>query len=346
MSTSGSAIFLLSVFVLGLFLIWGVRHVILRTRRLVRSFLHELRTIHHDVRTVAGEVASLDEGFAELNRSIKTQLVYQKPIVKELLAALQRSGNESGQFDPSYGLSRIMAALAPRLTRGKSSDTIVCTLAVGDRYRDNVQPCLESQRQFAEKHGFSYCVLEKLPAHADRPIAWYKIPLIAQLLAEGYEKVLYIDADAMVTNPDFKIGPLFDRLRNDQKPLLITEDGDGINAGVMLFQKTNAAFVLLDLIWLNDADIHNGLWEQHALKSLMDTSKDVSRAVAIELNPKIFNSFPLERSLFHPTRPNQIWSRHDFLCHFSGIRSPHLERYIADYAKVMARESVSQTRND
>jgi REP element-mobilizing transposase RayT len=86
---------------------------------------------------------------------------------------------------------------------------------------------------------------------------------------------------------------------------------------------------------LNNIDVHHRLFEQNALQILIEGSKEISSAILVEADQKKFNSFPIERNLFHATRTHQVWSHGDFICHFSGIRTPHLERYIADYAKAL-----------
>jgi hypothetical protein len=162
-----------------------------------------------------------------------------------------------------------------------------------------------------------------------------KIPLIQDLFQRGFERVVYLDADALVTNPDFDVEAVFG-VPTANGRLTLTEDEAGINCGVMFLEDGPALRRLLDLVWLFDADITQGTWEQFALKSLMSMSADVCRHVAIEGDPRRFNSFAPERARFHRTMDRSIWQPGDFICHFSGIRSPHLEDLIAQYAARLA----------
>ena len=45
----------------------------------------------------------------------------------------------------------------------------------------------------------------------------------------------------------------------------------------------------------------------------------------------------MHRQEFFPalTNPKNVWAPGDFVCHFSGIRSPHLEKLIDQYAGKM-----------
>lgn len=277
--------------------------------------------------------------------SINALAFYQKPAVKHHLAALDRvAGSQAPEkVELSYGLSRVVDRISPTFHQSAATNTVVCTVAIGDQFRSRVQRCLDSQSDFAGRNGFAYCRLDQPPEYMGRPAAWMKVPLIVKLMQEGYKRILFIDADAMVTNRDFSIDSLFARLERTPRPILLTEDEDGINTGVMFVQNTDAALRLLDLIWLNDTDINNGTWEQNSLKFLMDASNGVKSSVLIEPDPKRINSFPVERRLFHATRAGQIWSAGDFICHFSGIRPPHLERYIFDYSRALRRSAAETT---
>ena len=251
------------------------------------------------------------------------------------LAALR-----SGSLEPpaiSYGFSRAARSLAPRMIRGRESrgGIVICSVALGEAYIERVMPALASQQYYAEVHGFSYALLAETPAFPPRPPAWMKLPLILNLLDQGFERVLYIDADALVTSLDFDAATVFGE-RRPGGSLRLTEDEDGINSGVMFIEDGPHLRRLLDLTWLYDADVSNGTWEQYALKTLMDMSDAVARHVTIEPDPRRFNSFPLERNHFHRTMERDIWRPGDFICHFSGIRPPELERLIRQYAATIA----------
>lgn len=272
--------------------------------------------------------------------SVRMLGFYSKPVVRDHFAALGKPTLEDPRdIKVSYGLSRVIGAIAPAFSAAQTSDTVVCTVAIGADFRKRVALCLESHEKFAAFQNITLCVLDERPPYMGRPAAWMKIPLIAKLLQAGYKRVLFIDADAMVTNLNFSIEDMFAKLAETKCPILVTEDEDGINSGVMFIQNISAAYRLLDLIWLNDSDIQNGTWEQNSLKVLMDASNEIRSLVAIEDDPKRINSFPVERRLFHPTREQQIWSYGDFICHFSGLRTPHLERYIENYATSLRRRA-------
>jgi hypothetical protein len=243
----------------------------------------------------------------------------------------------------SYSFSYLARTVQP-VSYLRASKTAICSVAVGDGYQKQVAPCIESHRTYAELHGISYYLLEKSPAHFGRLAFWLKVPLLMHLLHQDIERVLFIDADAMITNFKFTIDEIFTKLKRSNKLLLMTEDEGGLNTGVMFLLNNPATRRLLDLIWLYDPDIGHETWEQNAVKFLMSTFPEFARHVALDMRPKNFNSFPVERGLFCPMRECSIWSEGDFICHFSGIRGDALARYISDYATAIARERERSER--
>lgn len=279
------------------------------------------------------ESAALGQGLAAVAINSRIAVFHANEYVVEHLAALR-----TASLDPpgiSYAFSRTAAALEPLIIRRGRSRTIVCSVALGDAYRAKVLPALTAQQYFAERHGLSYALLVGGPTYFDRPPAWLKIPLLMNLVGRGFDRVVYIDADALVTNVAFDLAAIFGPPSAGGR-LRLTEDEDGVNTGVMFAEDGPVLRRLLDLVWLFDADVRNGTWEQNALKTLMDLSPTVARHVTIEPDPRRFNSFAIERNRFHRNMERMTWRPGDFVCHFSGIRSPELESLIGHYATSIA----------
>ncbi|MGO9359653.1 MAG: hypothetical protein ACLP1D_18640 [Xanthobacteraceae bacterium] len=327
--------------VLSAALVIGALYLLRRAFRAVRAFIEIGRGIQEsqrDLRTATDEI----------RKAVQLAAFYDRPVVREHLAVLGgAAAATAGEAAVSLRLVRVAARIFPTFAREVAGDlsTVVCTVAIGDGYRARVKACLDSQQAYALRHGFSYCVLENPNPLQDRPPSWMKIPLIHKLLAQGYRRVLYLDADAMVTNMDVAVDALFSQLENADRAVLMTEDEGGVNAGILFVHSCDAAFRLLDLVWHNDADVHHPTWEQHALRGLMDASNAVRATVLIEPDPKLFNSFPVERRGLYSTRPHQIWSPGDFICHFCALQGPDLDRCIARYADAIASGALDTLKS-
>ena len=219
-----------------------------------------------------------------------------------------------------------------------SSDIVICTVALGAEYRDIVSPCLDSHKTYAQLHGYQYAVLESGPVSPDRPYSWMKLPLILRLLQDGAKRVLYIDADAMITNTEISLEPFFSKFEDRADIFVAQEAGGRINCGVMFIANTSGARRILDLTWLYDVDVDHPTWEQNALTTLMDDLHEVRLRILIEPRPKSFNSFPVERRLIIHTNDEGIWTAGDFICHFACIRSSALEQMVRAYAKALEHQ--------
>ena len=87
------------------------------------------------------------------------------------------------------------------------------SLAVGEQYLNAVAPCIESHKRYAAKHRFAYHLLKDAPLRFDRPLPWLKLPLLLHLLRSGTEQILFVDADAMITNLEVSPSQHFDAMK-------------------------------------------------------------------------------------------------------------------------------------
>jgi hypothetical protein len=213
-----------------------------------------------------------------------------------------------------------------------TSKTIVCTIALGDAYRAAVAPCLDSHRSYALRWGFAHADLSAPPSRLLRHPSWYKIPLLLQLLDRGYERIAFLDADALITRPETPLEPLFTQLAASGRDLLIANDESGANMGVIFARAGATLPVLLDLIWNYHFDPGHVTWEQIAVRTLLDDWPAAASRILITGQPRDFNSFPEERQHIHKLHHQaNTWQPGDFICHFSGISAPRLPDLIAQY---------------
>ena len=147
----------------------------------------------------------------------------------------------------------------------------------------------------------------------------------------------------MITNCAKSVESYFRRLVEADACMLLTEDEDGVNSGVMFIRNCVKTKALIELIWLYDADVGNNTWEQFSLRFSIDNFPEVRRQILVEFNPKEFNSFPLEREIVFQRRRRSVGRGGRFICHFSGIREPHLSRYIERYARALKIDDAVAT---
>ena len=274
-----------------------------------------------DLRNHANERRSL--AYINRNKTIENQL------------SLIGSGAELDPEELSYSFPAVCRRMQLDLRKAKVPSRIaLCSVALGERYAEIVEPCLRSQAEYCAAQGYDYALLKSAPGSQSRPPAWYKVPLVYKLMQAGYDYVAFIDADAMVTNPHISIEPFCAMLRKEEKVLYLAEDERCPNTGVFFVRNCPDAVRLLDLLWMHDFGDHL-LWEQDALHYLLDSQPQIRRIVKIADSGSLFNSFPVERETLIRSRPRQqnSWKKGDFICHFSGLRGPVLERLIGEYTQ-------------
>ena len=268
---------------------------------------------------------------APVQRALAAAAFRASPAAQARLAAL---GGRRGDEELIYALDRLAGALSPReRVAAAGGATTVCSVALGDDFREAVAPCLDSHERFARRHGYRYCVLEGSAAlFAHRP-ASMKLPLIARLLDEGAQQILFLDADALIADPDRDVEPYFRRLAAADASVLLTENEQGPDAGVLFIRNRGEARRLLELVWLLGPEFGA---DAAAFALLLEDFPAVRRQLAIEADPRAFNSAPRERDFFRATDARRLWRRGDFICHFADVPLTHLASCVERYARALA----------
>jgi hypothetical protein len=155
--------------------------------------------------------------------------------------------------------------------------------------------------------------------------AWAKIAAIRQLLAEGREVVVMIDADAWITNPTpfeqfFK--PHFDA----GKSMVLSQDcantglwgqtpkiPGGLNTGVIVTKGDAQAQGFWTAIWETDRLEMPQWWEQSAMLQYIGHNPKEFDLLAVRLDPKAMNTCPTRYEdgdfIFHAYDTNMTFTQ-------------------------------------
>lgn len=187
----------------------------------------------------------------------------------------------------------------------------VCSLAIGEAYRQTVRLCVASQEAHAKQHGYTR-ITDESAYDATRAHSWSKIPLFRKYLGK-YDYLVWIDADVLIMNQDRKIEE-FIRLLPDSKFLLIGRDVNNLNAGIFVMKNCPLAHEFLEDVWNKTQYLNHEWWEQAAIIDLYGSPKYKS---GFEVIPRkyisIMNAFDFRiDSKVH-------WRPGDFCIHFAGI---------------------------
>jgi hypothetical protein len=161
-----------------------------------------------------------------------------------------------------------------RKTAGRARDggaprRVLCSLGVGP-YEDLLAISGITFEAYAALHGYDLR-LSTRPLDHDRPPAWSKIALVRELL-DGYDEVLWIDADAIFLDISKDIAEL---VRPDKDLYLVEhvyeqdESWRSANTGVFLVRSTPWARRFLDRVWAAEQYIDHPWWENAAVLDLL-----------------------------------------------------------------------------
>jgi hypothetical protein len=291
-----------------------------KTLKSVYPDLYKLKQIVEWHRHYNGNFQRLVSLIEKLSRNYSNQL------------ANLGSSEETHSWIVDDELSGIAKSLKPQLYLAGPQAPTVCTVALGREYQAVVAPCLKATQEYCARHQYNYLLLTESPPNLSRPYAWAKVCLLFQALEHGYQNIMWLDADALITNVEAKLEAFLTTLEQADKSMLITEIYYGINTGVFFLRGGWKSRTLLNLIWCNRFYISHGWWEQAALMDLMRRHVEVANEEYIEPRTRSFNSHAPELA----KDPNIAWQPGDFIIHFAGARGSQLSELIVKYSELRA----------
>ena len=168
-------------------------------------------------------------------------------------------------------------------------------IAVVTLYTDNILELAEltnvSKRNYCKKWGYDF-ICETATLDADRPPAWSKILLLKDHLDE-YDWLYWIDADAIIMNPETPLESIIDERYSMVVAKLESEDLFGdlhLNTGSFFIKSDAQGKKLLNDIYQQGQFTNHLCWEQQAFIDLYINNKWVRDSVKVEHDSKMFNS--------------------------------------------------------
>lgn len=158
----------------------------------------------------------------------------------------------------------------------------------------------QNHRRYCLRHGYSF-VCETSGFDTSRKPPWSKILFLLKHMSR-FDWVLWLDADTLIMNPAI---PLQSFLADDAD-MIISEDWNGINAGVFFLRNTPWSIDFLERIWNQTDFLDHGWQEQAAMRHLLSISALDRRHVCLVPHTR-FNTYLPE------------YRQGDFLLHFAGI---------------------------
>lgn len=202
------------------------------------------------------------------------------------------------------------------------------TMILGEAYKAKVELGTASKKDYAEATGMKLEAVEEMPPGLNlegRPMSWARILLFKHYL-EKYEYIFYVDGDTILLNDTFAPEMML-VLMQEQHKMLVCQDQNGQNLGVMLIKRSPELIALLDRMWACTYCINHMWWENKAFIDLYAKHEDVRKIVRVIPKPytPIINAYV-----------NNYKS--GWLIHFAGIRNDlpgHMNRHYRDKRQKM-----------
>lgn len=126
-------------------------------------------------------------------------------------------------------------------------------------------------QEYAKLHSYDYGEVSNdlVYRYADgRPLAWAKLPAMADCFKDGYVSILWIDCDVLIRRADLDIWSRLDHLPAQAMVCNHTTDGEVPSTGVWIV--TREMLPWLDKAWQLYRDMPSDpWWEQAAIMRLM-----------------------------------------------------------------------------
>lgn len=167
----------------------------------------------------------------------------------------------------------------------------VCSLTIGDEYKEITKYGRKTKVLYCEKHAYDFFD-EEDDVDTTRPLAWSKIKIIQRHLP-SYDYIVWIDGDTLIMNDKIKLDNII-TFDTDGKDIMVAQDYTMINTGVIFIKNTEWSRKFLDLIYDQTDFLNHPNWEQgafiHLLNQNISNAKDHIKVLPLQEQNKI-NSY-------------------------------------------------------
>ncbi|KAJ4778653.1 hypothetical protein LUZ62_062910 [Rhynchospora pubera] len=262
---------------------------------------------------------------------LKTQRPWLLLIVVTFLLSIITFNLTSFVLQHANSLGRSCSPLAGSVVPIENRPRIAI-VSLSNRVQETVW---QNKKAYTKKMGYRFIDASWM-IDSSRPPSWSKILAVKSSLRD-HDWVFWNDADTLVTNPDIYLENILLALggRNDfnsTPDFILTEDYNGVNAGVFFFRKSEWSERFLDTWWNQTSFVKFGSTksgDNDALMYLISKLPKEEKQVHVQISPMqcLFNSYPwfpsrksVYRLLLSPwTTWQGAYSEGDFMVHLAGI---------------------------
>lgn len=181
----------------------------------------------------------------------------------------------------------------------------------GERYKDVAEITVPVMKRYCLKHNYDFW---EHKIENDNRYSYKKHEFFQKLFKTDTDVIFYLDADALITNSNFKVEDFID----EEHDLFVTEDPNGVNLGVLILKNNKTGQ------WLNEFILSQRdkfVVEQDVVNDLIK-SPFFNHQFFIKILPHpSINSYPYEYYSEFPDMKHEDgnWREGDFVCHVPGL---------------------------
>lgn len=221
----------------------------------------------------------------------------------------------------------------------------ILTFVAGADYKRAVEPGLQTKREYAVRHSYTFLEGEGGDVwDRRRPIPWSKIRFILKHLDE-YDFLFWSDADVIITNPAQRLEEVFGiAALPDTTHMVWCRDACGnLNNGNVLFRgKSSWVRSFLERAYAQTDLIHHGWWDNAAFIRLFETNAEDRQHILTCTDSWRFNSYLFNRhDNACAVEGERLYQVGDFLVHFAGVYDALNIHRMMLYVQVCAAQGVA-----
>jgi hypothetical protein len=223
-------------------------------------------------------------------------------------------------------------------------------------------PLIDNRQSYCDRHNYTLIDVNPL-LDRSRSASWSKLLAMEHHFKNNnFDYLMYIDMDIVIMNPNIKLERFIDASRRSFD-IILTEDSNGINAGVFLARNTPWTLWFLRTAWNQSQLVPHTAptgqpypfrWEQRAFHYMTNSEVWVDtklptypdyqavRSHFFILPQCAFNSYILHPLDFNADRENSQYAPGDFLIHFAGKTGDSKKKLMEYYLKEVRRNQRGQ----
>lgn len=218
-------------------------------------------------------------------------------------------------------------------------------IAVIQIYNNNIKEYAEYSRMinsiYALKHGYEYISWDYDLVPLEYSVYYNKIAAIYQTIKSdiNFEWVLYLDADAIITNQSIKLEDIIAKYQD--KEIIMAQDLNGKNNGVILIKNTPIMADYLQDCYTNRNFFHSKTPEQAAMFVIVEQDK-YKEKIGWE-TMQFFNAYLFKYKNMEYDEP--LWDNTSFILHLQRLPNDKRIKIFKEYLERMHIHCITKESN-